>query len=277
MDLNELRDALTSADTTWSAAETEFSRMGRELRRMRYGVPETDDADSLWPASNALSPPYPSTRVAPRAFDWRSNKGDWIGAARDQGPCPSCTAFALCGIMEARYRIDSKNPDALPLLSPADLYFCGKDAEDGMLPTVAVSRAKSHGVGLESDAPYRVGQTACEPVSAAFRITESSLVSGDQRVRKLLIADEGPVLGVMRVYEDLSFYTKGVYRHAAGASEGLHSVIIAGYNDDDGCWIVRNSWGTGFGEGGYLRIGYGECELDKRPFISVEVEPVAAS
>lgn len=277
MDLHELRDALTNADKTWVAAETKFSQMGREQRRLRYGVPESSIEDSLRAASTALPPPYPSTRVAPRALDWRSNGGDWIGPSRDQGPCPSCTAFAVCGIMEARHRINLEAPNAAPLLSPADLYFCGQDEREGMLPAVALNRAKIHGVGLESDAPYDIRQTECRPVLAALRVNEYALVSGDQRVRKLLIADEGPVLGVMRVYEDLSYYTGGVYRHAAGASEELHCVIVAGYNDDDGCWIVRNSWGAGFGEGGYLRIGYGECELDARPFISLDVEPVASS
>jgi hypothetical protein len=37
---------------------------------------------------------------------------------------------------------------------------------------------------------------------------------------------------------------------------------VVGYDDDHGCWICKNSWGTGWGEGGFFRIAYGQCGID---------------
>jgi hypothetical protein len=39
-------------------------------------------------------------------------------------------------------------------------------------------------------------------------------------------------------------------------------VSLVGYDDGAGCWIAKNSWGTGWGAGGYFQIGYGECRIE---------------
>jgi hypothetical protein len=39
-------------------------------------------------------------------------------------------------------------------------------------------------------------------------------------------------------------------------------VTIVGYDDGQQCWICKNSWGPGWGESGFFRIGYGECGID---------------
>jgi Papain family cysteine protease/FG-GAP-like repeat len=44
--------------------------------------------------------------------------------------------------------------------------------------------------------------------------------------------------------------------------EGGHVMLVVGYDDADGCWIVKNSWGPWWGENGFARIGYGECDID---------------
>ena len=43
-----------------------------------------------------------------------------------------------------------------------------------------------------------------------------------------------------------------------------HGVVIVGYDDSNGYWIVRNSWGPDWGEGsnGYFKVGYGECRIE---------------
>ena len=40
-------------------------------------------------------------------------------------------------------------------------------------------------------------------------------------------------------------------------------MLVIGYDDVAKCWIVKNSWGTKWGQAGYGRIGYGECDIDK--------------
>jgi C1A family cysteine protease len=55
------------------------------------------------------------------------------------------------------------------------------------------------------------------------------------------------------------YYTSGIYSHVYGVSEGGHAVVFVGYGVSGGgvgvkYWIVRNSWGVGWGENGYFRI-----------------------
>ena len=60
--------------------------------------------------------------------------------------------------------------------------------------------------------------------------------------------------------------------HVSGAQLGGHCICIVGYSNADNAWIARNSWGPDWGEGGYFRIGFGECGID---FEMWGVEPVA--
>ena len=73
--------------------------------------------------------------------------------------------------------------------------------------------------------------------------------------------DNGPVPCGMGVYEDFMYYTGGVYEYTGGEDYlGGHAVLIVGWDDDPvdapgkSCWIVKNSWGTDWGENGYCRI-----------------------
>jgi hypothetical protein len=62
----------------------------------------------------------------------------------------------------------------------------------------------------------------------------------------------------MEVYSDFYSYLSGVYSHVSGTYEGLHAVEVIGYDDDYQCFIVKNSWGTDWGESGFFRIAYSE-------------------
>ena len=66
----------------------------------------------------------------------------------------------------------------------------------------------------------------------------------------------------MTVYDDFMHYTGGVYSPTSSVNLGGHCVCVVGYDDTNGCWIGKNSWGTGWGEGGLFRIAYGQCGID---------------
>ena len=62
----------------------------------------------------------------------------------------------------------------------------------------------------------------------------------------------------MAVYSDFYNYVGGVYTYTSGSLVGYHAIIIVGYDDLGQYFIVKNSWGTGWGEQGYFRIAYSE-------------------
>ena len=62
----------------------------------------------------------------------------------------------------------------------------------------------------------------------------------------------------MYVYNDFYSYRSGVYSYTTGSYLGAHAVLVVGYDDVNQCFIVKNSWGTGWGEAGYFMIAYSE-------------------
>jgi hypothetical protein len=86
----------------------------------------------------------------------------------------------------------------------------------------------------------------------------------DRETIQSLIVDHGPVVAYILVYSDLTKYNGGIYKHTYGDIVGGHVVNLVGYNDDEEYWIAKNSWGTIWGEEGYLRIAYGECLIEQQ-------------
>src|SRR4030067_368562 len=62
----------------------------------------------------------------------------------------------------------------------------------------------------------------------------------------------------MRVYKDFFSYYRGIYSYVKGPYKGDHAILLVGYNDDGQYFIVKNSWGSGWGEAGYFMIAYSE-------------------
>ena len=82
----------------------------------------------------------------------------------------------------------------------------------------------------------------------------------DVNDRKKYIRSLGPMIGGMWVYADFPHYGDGVYSHVTGGRVGGQCIQIIGYDDNQACWICKNSWGPDFGENGFFKIAYGERE-----------------
>jgi C1A family cysteine protease len=220
---------------------------------------------------------YTAARL-PARIDWRSvDSGDYTTAVKDQGQCGSCVAFAVCAVLEARAKIASKDVHRLIDLSESHLFFCGtKDGcENGWNPGTALKRCREHGIGAEKDFPYQGKQVQCKDIDPILRVPRWR-VHADHDGRREAIVRRGPVIAGMHIYGDFGWYRGGVYRPTTSASVGLHAVAIIGYDDELGCWIVKNSWGTGWGEGGYALVGYGTCGIDAEfPFYDPVIEDIA--
>ena len=78
-----------------------------------------------------------------------------------------------------------------------------------------------------------------------------------------------PVIACFHVYEDFFHYKSGVYTHTVGGFAGEHCIAIIGY--EGGGWICKNSWGPGWGENGFCRIGFGQCGIDTWETYGIEL------
>jgi Papain family cysteine protease len=104
----------------------------------------------------------------------------------------------------------------------------------------------------------------------ALRVPASNIFSASSNIadQKEWISSVGPLTASFDVYTDFDSWTpsKGVYKYD-GVSEyrGRHVCLVVGYDDSRGCWIVKNSWGSWWGDNGYVYIGYGQVTIDSAP------------
>jgi C1A family cysteine protease len=282
LDLAELQAELARAGNPWRAAQNPIFELVASGEGNVFGLSITEEeranlltrAEQLEQDSGLLAAAEPP----PPSADWRSS--GWVTPARSQGAtCQSCVAFATCGALESRLRIFAGNASMDIDLSEAHLFACGcpGGCANGWNFQPALERAKEPGIGRESDFPYEGTDQTCKEIPVVVRVSGWTTATTDD-VRKHVIAANGPVIGGMRVFEDLSAYSGGVYRQVIGNQVGLHAVCIVGYDDNGGYWIVKNSWGPKWGEEGFLRISYGQCGLDQDfPFFDVDVDGIPST
>jgi cathepsin C len=87
------------------------------------------------------------------------------------------------------------------------------------------------------------------------------------------ILNNGPVVVGYAIYHDFIYYRSGIYYHSGPDwLLGYHAVSIVGWGKDDRSgtkyWIVKNSWGSNWGEEGFFRIirGSNDCDIEGEAF-----------
>lgn len=202
-----------------------------------------------------------------RSFD------GFLQPVRDQGPDGACVGFALAsGLMG--YMAQTQ-PEGTPrrgrILSPRDAYEGARSIEapqgPGAFPRAALQWARKRGLCLESDWPYDPTTLGAPSADAEGhrednRLAGYAAVACNPHALKEAMYWHGPVLVVVEVHE--GFWTpdaRGVV-HDTGDVEGLHAVTLVGWDDDVaagrelGAFRLRNSWGAGWGQGGYCWLPY---------------------
>jgi C1A family cysteine protease len=188
---------------------------------------------------------------------------------RDQGLCGSCWAFATVGVMESVIKIqDGVTRD----LSEQYLVSCNTNGwscnggywahpyhQDRVPPG-----EPSAGAVYEVDFPYLGTNAPCgTPHPHHEKISSWNHVAGygqpSVAALKQAIYAYGPVSVGVCVGDAFGRYRSGVFttNESSKCSGANHAVVLVGWDDSQGVWYLRNSWGTRWGEGGMMRIGYG--------------------
>jgi C1A family cysteine protease len=264
-EIDDIRTALRANGATWEAGENPISMLPPEERIRKLGAlePKVDMAQA------ASEPLIPLAGVAlPYSFNW-ANSG-YVPPVRDQGNCGSCWAFAATAALESKVLIsghwpwnpiDLSEQIVLSCSGAGDCYYGGyiSQASDFLVST---------GTGKESCYPYTVSDgycgSACNWHNRPYQISGWSWVASGSppsaSTLKNAIYNYGPVIVQMYVYTDFFYYTGGVYSAQWGNLEGGHAIVAVGWDDYSQAFIVKNSWGTGWGEAGFFWIAYSELK-----------------
>jgi C1A family cysteine protease len=271
-DLDQIRNAIAAKGARWHADETSVSRLSHEEKRMRLGLNEDLPFGDL---SSSAPAPIPMVTAAPPTLDWRNVEGiSYVTPVKNQSSCGSCWAFAVTAALESQVMIATGGQ---PLdLSEQILVSCsGAGSCSGGSSSTASTFIKNVGLPAESCFPYTATNNSCTNACVNWQSNTEMVngwhsTSGVDNIRSALFA-YGPVLATMYVYNDFYSYRSGVYSYATGSYVGAHAVLVVGYDDVNQCFIVKNSWGTGWGEAGYFEIAYTEVTGTSRFGYSVLV------
>ncbi|XP_030749404.1 cathepsin L-like proteinase [Sitophilus oryzae] len=204
--------------------------------------------------------------IIPDSFDWREK--NVINPVQDQGTCGACWAFTLVGATEAAYAIKTGN---LSKYSEQQLVDCTGDfgnlgCQGGYL-TDTFSYIEAYGLQYESDYPYEGANSTCQYNSSKIATHIESYVyfSGSEDALKVSVATDGPV-AVAIDGDYIQFYASGIYDDTTCNPNKLdHAVLAVGYGIENGTdyWILKNSWGSSWGESGYIRFlrGVNQCGI----------------
>jgi C1A family cysteine protease len=210
-----------------------------------------------FPSSAMPSPTNPQ-------FSWR----DKLSPVRNQETCGSCWAFAALGAYEGSQSLlnDEKldlSEQQLVNCVPAHPSTAGDNCR-GNMPATALDWMTNNGSPTEQSLSYSGRMTSCntglrsnfKPISWGFVSEDDPRAIPSTQAIKEAIAQHGPIVSTVYVTEAFQSYTGGVFDEGAPGRPN-HAIVIAGWDDARKAWHVRNSWGSGWGEDGYIWVKYG--------------------
>jgi hypothetical protein len=210
------------------------------------------------------------------SLDWVA-KGAVTGI-KDQGQCGSCWAFSTTGGVEGIVQIRHGH---LTSLSEQELVDCagtyGNAGCNGGLMDNAFKYVESKGLCTESAYPYTGKDGTCKSSSCTAstdsKITSYKDVTHTENALGAAVDGQPISIAIEADQSGFQLYKSGVFCGVCGTNLD-HGVLLVGYGTSSGTdyWKVKNSWGTSWGEQGYILMcrNKNECGLSDQPSYPVE-------
>jgi KDEL-tailed cysteine endopeptidase len=215
----------------------------------------------------------------PASVDWEA--AGMVTPVKNQGQCGACWAFSATGAIECQYAIAHNGE--LNSLSEQQLIDCSVSegnlgCDGGEMDAAFEYVKKSHGLCSEKEYPYKAQDGRCE-ASTCGTIYDPIINYTDVIKKNEQDLENAVAMGCVSVAIEANqlafqYYSSGILNGTCGTSLD-HGVLVVGYGTENGqeYWKVKNSWGTTWGEQGYVLIckncpdngNNGECGIYDDP------------
>ncbi|KAH0485225.1 MAG: hypothetical protein KVP17_002923 [Porospora cf. gigantea B] len=254
-------------------------------------IPKSEDDEYMGLKTNMIPPTLPLWQPPlhfqlPGDVDWRT-----VGCVRqpkNQQKCGSCWAFATVAALESAVCIAGL-PDRHPLpnYSEQELldcsWFLGDRGCNGGLTEWGAEYVADWGLCPEEEYEYTASDGDCRSKSChkshSWRVDRLQALPPDTQALMAALVTNGPItVAITAGNIPFKLYQGGILRNTATWScEGPldHAVTLIGFGEENGApfWIIKNSWGTDWGEGGFMRMStrsdapYGMCNILQEPVL----------
>ena len=192
-----------------------------------------------------------------KSVDWVAKGG--VTPVKDQGQCGSCWAFSTMASVEAVHRINSGQ---IANLAEQQLMDCNTKDNSGCQggsATNALEWLVDNQACTTSSYPYRAVEGSCKSCTKSnVAITGVNLVTARSESALASALNGSPASVSVNADSSWQHYESGILAAAEYCGHD-HAVLAVGYTSD--AWKIKNSWGSSWGESGYVRIrkGVGGC------------------
>ncbi|KAF8413769.1 hypothetical protein HHK36_001762 [Tetracentron sinense] len=240
----------------YKLSANEFADLSNEeFRSSRTGYKRPSQS-----RSSEMTPfKYENVTAVPSSVDWR--KKGAVTPIKDQGQCGCCWAFSAVAAMEG---ITQLTTGKLISLSEQELVDCDtsedQGCEGGLMDDAFTYIQQNHGLTTEANYPYKGLDGTCNTNKAASHAAkingyEDVPVNSEKALLKA-VANQPVSVAIDASGSAFQFYSSGVFTGDCGTDLD-HGVTAVGYGtsaDGTKYWLVKNSWGTEWGDNGYIMM-----------------------
>ncbi|KAI4325140.1 hypothetical protein MLD38_030563 [Melastoma candidum] len=249
-----------SLDLPFNLTDNGFADLtNKEFRKTYLGYRKRSKHHRRWSGQHEVNQTGCPVTSLPTSIDWRS-KGA-VSPVKDQGQCGSCWAFSAIAAVEGLTKIRTGK---LLSLSEQEILDCDADRDNqgcngGLMDKAFLFIKQNGGITTETNYPYQPRKAVCNKAKEkdhAASITGYRVVTrNNEHSLQVAVAAQPVSVAIDAGSLEFQLYSGGIFTGSCGR-ELNHGVAVVGYGGagTGAYWIVKNSWGSSWGERGYMRM-----------------------
>ena len=244
-------------DLSWTAGLNFFSDLTEEEQNQYLGFNASIE-------HFVAEPLPPSDAPTASSIDWRSKGG--VTGVKNQGNCGSCWTFGAVGSVEGVHKAKSGSLVTFAEQELLDCVYEGRrdGCQGGWMQDGFRYIQQNQRLAPSSAVSYRGKDGSCNYRGKAnglkVKVTGQYSVPGSESGHMSALA-RGPIAVAFEVTDKCKQYRGGIFRDTSCRGNANHAVTMVGFDSQK--FIIKNSWGGGWGSGGYIYMArnHHNCKL----------------